>query len=64
MRPLSKKLKEKIEDLFDYVDIKEEAGEFWDDIVGEPFFIQNVYTAEYKNLQTYVKTLKDYATRI
>lgn len=64
MRPLSKKLQEKIEDLFDYVDIKEEAGEFWDDIVGEPFFIQNVYTAEYKNLQTYVKTLKDYATRI
>lgn len=62
---LNKKVKNKIHEAFDYADIKDEAGEFYSDVVGgEIFYIDSLYTAEYKSDKTFIAAVKRKAKEI
>lgn len=61
---LSQKVKNKIDEAFDYADIKEEAGEYYSDVVGEVNYISSHYTAEYKTNKTFIASIKRQAKQI
>lgn len=61
---LNRKVKNKIDEAFDYADIKEEAGEYFSDVVGDVNFISSLYTAEYKTNKTFIATVKRQSKQI
>lgn len=61
---LSRKTKRFIDSAFDYADIKDEAGEFYEDVVDEINFIASLYTSEYKTNKTFIATVRKQAKAI
>jgi hypothetical protein len=61
---LNKKTKWRIDEVFDYADIKEEAGEYYSDVVGDVSYISSLYTAEYKTNKTFIASVKRQAKQI